>query len=219
MDHRIRISISVVAIACGALVALLYAGHDNAAAFAKLIASLGFVAVAVFSGASRSTWGRFILIGLVLSLAGDMFLAWSADLAFLLGLGAFLLAHIAYIVAFGAHGVAGRWMAISAVFIAAFGFWVAGWLLPSTPDELVVPVTAYIVVINVMVIAAFGTRGVGGHWLIVAGAVMFLLSDLSVAAQRLLQTESATYVWGLPLYYSGQVCLALSVGKKTTTRG
>jgi hypothetical protein len=48
---------------------------------------------------------------------------------------------------------------------------------------------------------------------------MFLSSDLSVAAQRLLQTESATYVWGLPLYYSGQVCLALSVGKDKTNRG
>jgi uncharacterized membrane protein YhhN len=219
MDHRIRISISVVAIACGALVALLYAGHDNAAAFAKLIASLGFVAVAVFSGASRSTWGRFILIGLVLSLAGDMFLAWSTESAFLFGLGSFLLAHVAFIVAFGVHGVSGRWIAASAVFIAAFGYWVAGWLLPSTPDELIFPVTAYIIVINVMVIAAFGTRGVGGHWLIVAGAVMFLSSDLSVAAQRLLQTESATYVWGLPLYYSGQVCLALSVGKDKTNRG
>ncbi len=219
MDHRIRISISVVAIACGALVTSLYTGHDNAAAFAKLIASLGFIAIAVFSGASRSTWGRIVLIGLVLSLAGDMFLAWSADFAFLFGLGAFLLAHVAYTVAFVVHGVSGRWMAISAVFIAAFGYSIAGWLLPSTPDNLVVPVTAYIIAISVMVIAAFGTRGVGGHWLIVAGAVMFLLSDLSVAAQRLLQTESATYVWGLPLYYSGQVCLALSIGRKRTNRG
>ena len=219
MDHRIRISISVVAIGCGALVALLYTSHDNAAVFAKLIASLGFIAVAVFSGASRSTWGRILLIGLVLSLAGDMFLAWSADFAFLLGLGAFLLAHVAYTVAFGVHGVSVRWMAISAVFIAALVYLIAGWLLPSTPDKLVVPVTAYIIAISAMVIAAFGTRGAGGHWLIAAGAVMFFLSDLSVAAQRLLQTESATYVWGLPLYYSGQVCLALSVGKKRTNRG
>ena len=48
---------------------------------------------------------------------------------------------------------------------------------------------------------------------VVAGAVMFFLSDLSVAALRLVQTDFPTYVWGLPLYYAGQVCLALSTSQ------
>jgi len=49
--------------------------------------------------------------------------------------------------------------------------------------------------------------------LILAGALMFFLSDLSVASQRLVQMEFPTYVWGLPLYYAGQLCLALSVSQ------
>ena len=62
-----------------------------------------------------------------------------------------------------------------------------------------------------MVIFAYGTRGRDGSILIVAGATLFFLSDLSVAALRLVQTEYPTYVLGLPFYYAGQVCLALSV--------
>ena len=45
-----------------------------------------------------------------------------------------------------------------------------GWLGPQTPAELSVPVRAYITVISLMVIFAYGTRGVGGSWLIPAGA-------------------------------------------------
>jgi hypothetical protein len=49
--------------------------------------------------------------------------------------------------------------------------------------------------------------------LILTGAVLFFLSDLSVAALRLVQTDLPTYTWGLPLYYAGQVCLALSTSQ------
>ncbi|MBT8089328.1 MAG: lysoplasmalogenase, partial [Gammaproteobacteria bacterium] len=63
------------------------------------------------------------------------------------------------------------------------------------------------------VIAAIGTRGRGATKLILAGALMFFFSDLSVAALRLVQTTLPTYVWGLPLYYAGQLCLAASVSQ------
>ena len=71
----------------------------------------------------------------------------------------------------------------------------------------------YTIVISVMVVTAFGTRGKGASVLILAGALMFFLSDLSVAALRLIQTDFPTYVWGLPLYYAGQLCLALSAAQ------
>jgi uncharacterized membrane protein YhhN len=74
-------------------------------------------------------------------------------------------------------------------------------------------VRLYTIVISSMVIAAIGTRGKGGPVLILVGALLFFLSDLSVAALRLVQTDFPTYVWGLPLYYAGQLCLALSVSQ------
>jgi len=97
--------------------------------------------------------------------------------------------------------------------IGALAIAITVWLAPHIPSALVIPVRAYTTVISLMVIAAFGTRGRGASILIVAGAAMFFLSDLSVAALRLVQTDFPTYVWGLPLYYAGQVCLALSTSQ------
>ena len=87
------------------------------------------------------------------------------------------------------------------------------WLEPNTPADLSLPVRAYITVISLMVVFAFGTRGAGGSRYIVAGATLFFLSDLSVAALRLVETAWPTYVLGLPAYYTAQVCLALSVSQ------
>lgn len=208
--HTIRVFAVITAVAALVLVVLLLAGMLLPAAAAKLVASTSFIAVAILSGASASTYGRLILLGLAFSWCGDMFLVGTSQLAFLCGLSAFLLAHIAYVSAFIAHGYDRRWVWIAVVPVTAIAIGVFTWLEPHTPVDLAIPVRAYIVVISMMVIFAIGTRGRGGSLLIVSGAVLFFLSDLSVAALRLVQTDYPTYVLGLPLYYSGQVCLALS---------
>ncbi len=88
------------------------------------------------------------------------------------------------------------------------------WLEPAAPASLSIPVRAYIAAITVMVIFACGARGAGGSNYIIAGAVLFFLSDLSVAALRIQQTAYPTYAVGLPAYYAAQVCLALSIARK-----
>lgn len=206
----VRLLITITAFACIALVALLFAGLPVPAAAAKLIASSAFITLALYSGALASVYGRLILTGLVLSWCGDMFLVGQSRTAFLAGLVAFLLAHVAYVTAFVRHGYARRWVIVAAVPVTAIAIIVFVWLEPHTPPDLLNPVRAYIAVISVMVIFATGTQGQGGSRLIVAGAIMFFLSDLSVASLRLVQTDYPTYLIGLPLYYAGQVCLALS---------
>ena len=132
---------------------------------------------------------------------------------FLFGLVAFLLAHIAYVTAFIRLGYDRTWTLAAAVPITIIAIMVFAWLQPHIHAELDMPVRAYVAVISLMVIFAFGTRGAGGPVLILVGAVLFFLSDLSVAALRLVQTDFPTYVWGLPFYYGGQLCLALSVSQ------
>ena len=205
--------VTTIAVSCLALVVLLLYGHWLPSVVAKLVASTAFVALALKSGAWTSVYGRLILLGLVLSWFGDMFLTSPARAAFLAGLCAFLLAHVAYVSAFVRHGYNRSWTVAAAVVITAIAIAVWTWLEPHTPAELSIPVRAYIAVISLMVIFALGARGAGGSMLIVAGALMFFLSDLSVAALRLVQTEHPTYVIGLPLYYAAQVCLALSVSQ------
>ncbi len=202
--------VTLVGVACVALVALLFADMPAPAAATKFIASSAFIALAINGGAVASVYGRFILTGLVLSWCGDMFLIGSSKTAFLAGLGAFLLAHVAYVTAFVRHGYERLWCWLAMVPVTAIAIGVFVWLEPYTPADLVNPVRAYVAVISLMVIFAVGTQGRGGSKLIVTGATLFFLSDLSVAALRLVQTEYPTYIIGLPLYYAGQVCLALS---------
>jgi len=213
MNSRLRTAVIVTGVSCLVLVDASLGGMQVVAAAAKVIGSCGFLAVAVLGGALQFTYGRILLFGLALSFLGDAFLILESQQSFLAGLTAFLLAHVAYISAFVINGVNYRWMAIAAFPITGIAFAVAAWLTPHTPQELLVPVYLYTAVISGMVIAAFGSRGQGRSVLILVGALLFFLSDLSVASLRLVQTEFPTYVWGLPLYYAGQVCLALSVSQ------
>ena len=104
MTISVRMLIALVALACVALVALLFAGLPAPAAAMKAIASSAFIALAIRSGAWSSMFGRLILLGLALSWCGDMFLVGDSRVAFLAGLTAFLLAHLAYVSAFIKHG-------------------------------------------------------------------------------------------------------------------
>jgi uncharacterized membrane protein YhhN len=78
-------------------------------------------------------------------------------------------------------------------------------------DDMKIPVGIYTIVITAMVMLAVGTQGVRSNRFIVVGAVMFYFSDVSVARSQFLDTGFPYYVWGLPLYYMGQLLLALSV--------
>jgi uncharacterized membrane protein YhhN len=208
--NSVRNLSAIIGVACFALVALLLLDLRVPAAAAKLIASSAFVGVAIVRGAWQSTFGRLLLAGLALSWCGDMFLVGVSRTAFLSGLVAFLLAHVAYVAAFIRHGYNRSWAIVAAAPVAIVAVAVFSWLQPYIPVDLDVPVRAYIAVISLMVVFAIGTRGAGGTKLILAGALLFYLSDLSVAALRLVQTDWPTYVLGLPFYYGGQLCLALS---------
>ena len=204
---------ALVAVGCLLLVALLLVGRDFPAAFAKLVASSGFILLAIHAGGLRSDYGRVILAGLTFSWLGDAALIGQGRSWFLFGLAAFLLAHVAYIAAFVIAGLSARWIGVAALPIAIIALAVSEWLDPYLTPGLVVPVRLYIVVISLMVITAFGARGRGASILIVVGAVSFFLSDLSVAALRLVQTDIPTYILGLPLYYFAQINFALSTSR------
>lgn len=197
--------------ACAALVAGLLLDQPQFAAIAKIIASTALVATVIAAGAFASRYGVVILVGLSLSWFGDAFLIGESERWFLFGLVSFLLAHVAYVTAFVGAGVDRNWTLAATVPIIFIAVLVLLWLTPLVPGGLEWPVRIYTAVISLMVITAFGTLGAGASPLIVAGACLFFMSDLSVAAMRFADPLFPTYVLGLPLYYAGQLCLALSV--------
>lgn len=210
------IFVALTAIACAALVWFLRMDWAQPAASAKFLASCGFLATAVSAGALRHGFGRIIFAGLLLSMSGDMFLIGQTQRHFLFGLASFLLAHIAYITAFVTAGQNRRWTFLAAVPILAIAVLILIWLNPHVPAELAMPVRLYTAAISLMVITALGARGAGASRLIVAGALMFFVSDLSVAMQRIIMTDFPTVIWGLPLYYAGQLCLAVGASHSSS---
>ncbi len=195
-------------------VALLAAERTHARwrAPAKLVASTGFVLVAV-GGGIEGSYATWILVGLGLSWIGDAALLGTSDRSFLTGLIAFLLGHVAYVVAF-----AGLPPVPSTAAIALGVLWlgtavvVARWLLPRTTPRMRRPVGAYMVVISAMVVLSGGAAVATGDVRIPLGAVAFAVSDIAVARDRFVAPGFTNRLWGLPLYYLSQVLLALTVG-------
>lgn len=183
---------------------------------AKPIASAGFVGVAIAASGFESAYGRAILVALVLSWFGDVFLMFRRESLFLAGLTAFLTAHIAYGAAFVLHGQSYLWSIVALAVLTIPALLVARWLRPHVPLSMRTPVWAYIVFITVMLSLGVGTRGAGGDVVIPSGALLFYLSDISVARDRFIAPRFMNRLWGLPLYYGAQILLATSVAAHRT---
>lgn len=213
LTSKQRMLVAFTLIACGLFIVARLMDAESLGALFKACASAGFLATALVSGAINCRYGWIVLVGLVFSAMGDLLLLGTQQLFFLLGLSSFLIAHLAYITAFVGSGFNWRWASFAAVPIAVLSFTVITWLTPHIAPYLLVAVQVYTLVISLMVVAAFGARGAGRTMLIPVGAVMFYASDLSVAIGQFVQPDFPNYVWGLPLYYGGQILLALSISK------
>ena len=176
--------------------------------------SLLFIFAWTLQPAQHSGFAGLILVALVFCLGGDVLLALGTPTTFLLGLVSFLLGHIMYAVAFFVVGDVGPSMAVGTLLLAISAVFTWRWLEPHLGD-MTIPVLAYIVVISIMVCAACGIAGnatlpTTARAAIVAGAILFYLSDLFVARQRFVVNAHVNRVIGLPLYYSAQFLLAFS---------
>jgi uncharacterized membrane protein YhhN len=173
----------------------------------KPLASTGFVAVALAGGALDSSYGRAILVALMLSWVGDVLLIPHSRSTFVAGLASFLVGHAAFAIAFVIFGVTWSIAAVALALGVALAIAVGRWLLPHVGGRMRGPVVAYIAVITVMVSLAVGTQ----RPLIVAAAIAFFVSDLSVARDRFVAPGFVNRAWGLPLYYCAQLLFAYSV--------
>jgi uncharacterized membrane protein YhhN len=183
----------------------------------KPISTLLVIAVALLSLLEPSqnlTYTVGATIGLLLSLGGDIALMFQENRkAFIIGLGLFLLAHIAYAVAFTLLGVFSAWDLLSAGILLGVGvsFYL---LIQPNLGTMQGPVIAYIVVISVMVNRAGSTLmspafGVRQALMILIGAILFYISDVILAANRFWKSWEYNRI-SLAFYYGGQLLIALA---------
>ena len=152
-----------------------------------------------------------VVIGLAFSLAGDVFLMLPGDL-FLPGLLSFLLAHIAYLVAFTSDVPFGRRpLAFLVWFAIAVPMLLLQW--PGVPVSLRIPVVFYTLFILAMAGQAASralTLRVPGAWTAAIGAALFVLSDTMLGLDRFRPGVNLWPVLVLGTYYAAQWLIALS---------
>ncbi len=160
--------------------------------------------------APAGAYRRWITIGLWLSLLGDMLLQWPADL-FVFGLGAFLLAHLAYLLAYlgDTRRLAPLDLLIAA--LAAGGMFFI--LARAGLGPLLLPVALYSLAIGAMLWRALARVGVvppRSAWLAAGGAALFVLSDSLIGINRFVASfEGARHAIILS-YWLGQFGIAAS---------
>jgi uncharacterized membrane protein YhhN len=197
--------IFIASVVMGAAIAGHLAAEAAGAAVArgalKAVASASFLAVAALSSAG-GRYAHLVVAGLWLSAAGDVLLLGKGRRAFLAGIGAFLLAHVAYAAAFAPAARVSPWVG---AILASFAALLVRWLWPHL-GAFRAPVLAYAAAITAMLLLALGV----GSPLVRIGAALFYASDLAVARDRFVRPGLENRVVGLPLYYAGQLLLALS---------
>jgi uncharacterized membrane protein YhhN len=177
----------------------------------KVTASTAFVLLALSFHATGSPYGQTMLVAFALSWIGDVCLLSERSTLFLSGLASFLLAHVAFSVAFAAGPLSLAAGAAALASMVVVGVLTLAWLWPRLGTPYKAAIGAYVTAIVAMCSLAVAHSAATGSWLVGVGALAFAASDISVARDRFVSPGFSNKAWGLPLYYSAQLLLAWSI--------
>ncbi len=179
----------------------------------KPLTTILILIIALLPGTvTADAYARAIALGLLFSLAGDIFLV-LPDRYFLYGLAAFLLAHGCYISAFhaGASSAGFPW-ALAVLLLIGAG--VLGYLWNRLSPVMKGAVGVYVIVIVLMAALAVG-RAVGqpsrGSLLAGVGALLFVASDGMLAVNRFGRPIRGEQALVLMTYFAAQLLITISV--------
>lgn len=173
------------------------------ASIAKFASVAGLALIAVAQDAPLP-----VTLGLAFGAIGDLCLTRHGERAFLAGMAAFAIGHLLY--AFWMFTPENAMRILWALPVAMLALSAERWLLPRT-GALSRAVRAYVWIIALMAATAMTLSP--GHWLAMAGALLFVLSDLAlalrlfVARDRAQQRLLSLSLW--PAYWGGQALILL----------
>jgi uncharacterized membrane protein YhhN len=159
----------------------------------SLMLVLGFYFAKTTSGKTRLSTTR-TLAAIGFSLLGDIALMF--ETGFLMGLGAFLVAHVFYILVFSpeAKPLFSHKILLPFTFlIGVYGVGLLAWVLPKVGGGLQVPIVLYALTILTMLLMALNRWQKvppQSFWLVLVGASLFVLSDSMIAISRFVQDFS-----------------------------
>ena len=181
--------------------------NDRLELFSKPLTTVGAIAVAALAG-GPTTATVVAVVALALCLVGDVALLPAVD-RFVVGLAAFLLGHIAFIVMFVERGL-DRWR-LAGVAIVGCALLLGTAAVPiirgATSKGFGMPVRAYLVVISSMCIIGWST----GNWLIMIGAAAFIISDSILGWGQFVAERRWMHLAIMVTYHVAIVSLAASL--------
>jgi alkenylglycerophosphocholine/alkenylglycerophosphoethanolamine hydrolase len=162
-------------------------------------------------GRPTTTFSWFVTAGVALSVVGDVALLSDSNRAFMVGLAAFLLGHVAYVIAFLGVAVWSPHVAVVAAIVLTSTVLLLRAIWKGA-GSMQVPTIAYAAVITTMVIAAWATVGgpLGTAPFAAVGAVLFYISDSSLALNRFRRPIPHVSFLALGVYWIGQLGIAIA---------
>ena len=174
----------------------------------KPLATIVIIAFARQRRAGRADVRRWVLVGLVLSLGGDIALLWPKD-GFLPGLVSFLFAHLAYLIGFTRdRGFAAVRLPFALYALVAGAILALLW--PGVPAALRLPVAIYVLCLASMAAqaAVLWRTGVERAGVLALGGALFVASDALLATNKFAAALPAANLWMLATYWLAQWCIA-----------
>lgn len=181
--------------------------RDSVERWSKPLTTLGVVAIALANDAPVVD-RMIVAAALTLCLIGDIALLPHID-RFVVGLGAFLTAHVVFIAVFVRRGLddlalAGIALLLTAGVVGSVGL---GVVRGAARRRLAGPVVGYFLAISAMLVVAWAT---GDPWLIV-GATAFVVSDSILGWREFVRPIRAGSVLVMVTYHVAIGSLALSL--------
>ncbi len=176
--------------------------------FTKPLIVLSLLGYYLLNAPTRSF---IFILALAFCCLGDSLLLFQAgnEMFFILGLGSFLVAHIFYIVSYRQHcfiqpgtetmGTKKVRLAFPVV-LAGTGLVVV--LLPSL-GVLKIPVMIYALILTLMVVSAIfrlGRTSATSFWMVLSGALLFMVSDSLLASNKFLNPLAHASLWIMVTY-------------------
>jgi uncharacterized membrane protein YhhN len=209
--------IVVCLLATASLIFAEYTGNATLRTGSKLVASGAFLGLGL-PALGASPFHTWMVVGLIFGAIGDVALLGRSTRAFVGGLAAFLVGHLAYVIAFAQLESPAYWIIYAGrigMIAIAGGAFSLRWLWPHL-GKLKTPVVLYVIAIVLMVLGAFSIRSTGGlpapeRELLALGAALFFLSDLAVARERFVARDFKNKLYGLPAYFVAQLLIASAI--------
>lgn len=171
----------------------------------------------------RAVGGRsmtVLRVGLAFALLGDIFLMIREVDLFALGLASFLVMQLCYCVVFGMRS-AGQRIRPGTVGLTALPFvvYAASFLFILYPAfatrpalrELWIPVIVYVACISTMGLMAALRRGANGYGPVLAGALLFIMSDSAIAVNSFLTPFSGSTPLVMSTYATAQYLIVTHI--------